>query len=230
MGRIEDAEARYLEIVKSRFGGALCSGKGLAREGRACVLQLESVARGLPWSDDPALVRCFDLRPLNDMDASGGLRARKMSALLARYSGSLDWPRGARRAVLRSALLDLLRRCDRSGVTFHHRASPGEKDGVREVFPEWKGDRGLPLSVFEAVLRFKEWSRNGPAGGAARPRVSTYVAWATAWSMRVLAAERAPEATPDDVFLEACAVWERAFLEAGPQIDKGETNAENERR
>lgn len=89
---------RLRSILKTRFGGLIKAGKH-TEDGECCVLELVSVAKGLPWTDDPQAVRSFDLRPLNDIPVSDELRAEWMPRLIVAYDGSLDWPDERRKEV-----------------------------------------------------------------------------------------------------------------------------------
>lgn len=79
------------DILKNRFGGMLHDGAHPYEES-ACALELLSVVQGQPWSGDPAQVRCFDLRWLNDTHVSPSVRAANILPVLVAYQGSLDWP------------------------------------------------------------------------------------------------------------------------------------------
>ena len=66
---------------------------------QGCALEYLSVARGLEWTDDPASVRCWDLRPLNDIPVSDRLRTELLMPVLRAYDGSMDWPLDRQQAV-----------------------------------------------------------------------------------------------------------------------------------
>ena len=61
-------------------------------DGHACALEYLSVARGIPWTDQPETVRCWDIRPINDIPVSDALRTTHLLPLLRAYDGSMDWP------------------------------------------------------------------------------------------------------------------------------------------
>lgn len=59
-------QSELQSILDSRFGGVLKLGKH-REDGEACALELLSAVRADDWTDNPEVVRCFDLRPLNDI-------------------------------------------------------------------------------------------------------------------------------------------------------------------
>ena len=79
-------------VLDSQFGGMLRESVNTEGSGRVNAMELLSVARGLPWTDSPDLVRCFDLTPLNKIQVSPETRTKYLLPVLAVYDGSLDWP------------------------------------------------------------------------------------------------------------------------------------------
>ena len=71
------------KLIKTRFGGTLY--KGSHQEGgQACILECASVMEKIYWTeetcwtDSPRRLRCFDIRPLNDIGVSDALRTKWM--------------------------------------------------------------------------------------------------------------------------------------------------------
>ena len=87
------------ELLTSRFEGKLFPGKHRPGSTVCCALELLSVHRGIPWTDSPSAVRCFDLRPLNDIPVGPVTRAGLMLPVLVAYDGSRDWEPERQRAV-----------------------------------------------------------------------------------------------------------------------------------
>ena len=56
-----------LAFVKKRFGGKIFSGCH-SPDGKACILEACSIARGLKWTDSPATIGMPDLRPYFEAD------------------------------------------------------------------------------------------------------------------------------------------------------------------
>lgn len=56
----------YVEILQTRFGGVLSKGRHSPADGKANVLEVASLARGLIWTNEPEIVGLPDLQPLND--------------------------------------------------------------------------------------------------------------------------------------------------------------------
>jgi hypothetical protein len=79
-------------LLKRRFSGLLRSGSH-SENGECCVLELASVAMGIPWTDSPEGTRTWDLRSLNDIAIPGDVRALHLVPVLAKYAGSMDWPK-----------------------------------------------------------------------------------------------------------------------------------------
>ena len=92
------------KLLDKRFGGLLASGSH-EPDGAACALELLSQARGGDWSDKPSLVRCFDLRPLNDAFTSSLERTKYVLPVAAAYDGSLDWPVERQRKVIEQIII-----------------------------------------------------------------------------------------------------------------------------
>jgi len=82
---------RLEQLLANRFHGELKAGKHEAN-GECCALELLSAAREIPWTDSPFSVRCWDLRPLNDIAVSDDVRREYLLPVIAAYDGSMDWP------------------------------------------------------------------------------------------------------------------------------------------
>jgi hypothetical protein len=96
-------------LIHTRFQGRLWEGAH-APDGHACVLECYSQALGLDWTDDPSILRIWDVRPINDIPVSPEQRAQRMPALVMAYQGCCDWPRARQKAVAaRLAMLTVQR-------------------------------------------------------------------------------------------------------------------------
>jgi len=74
-------------ILDERFNGVIYSGTHRP-DGKCCLLEFASQAKGIPWTDSPAETGYPDLRPLNDAPwSSDEVRTQAMLPLLV----SLAW-------------------------------------------------------------------------------------------------------------------------------------------
>jgi hypothetical protein len=96
-------------LLKTRFRGVLHPGRHEG-DGECCALELLAVAQGLEWTDDPEVVRTFDLRPLNDILVSDAVRTQHLLPVVTAYAGSLDWPLDRQRKVGDQLLIETVRR------------------------------------------------------------------------------------------------------------------------
>ena len=85
-------------LLDQRFHGRLTAGSH-QENGECCALELLSVAQKIPWTDSPQQLRCWDLRPLNDIAVADTIRTAHMIPVLAAYANSLDWPAKRQKAV-----------------------------------------------------------------------------------------------------------------------------------
>jgi hypothetical protein len=95
-------------LLATRFHGVLKIGRHEAN-GECCALELLSVAQGLEWTDDPEVVRTFDLRPLNDIHVTNAVRTQHLLPVVTAYAGSLDWPLAVQRRVVNRLLVETVR-------------------------------------------------------------------------------------------------------------------------
>ena len=98
------------EFVATHYPGGLSAGNHSPNpDGEACVLEAVSQWLDLDWTDDPATLRMFDLRPLNDIDVSAEVRTPAMCRLAELYAGSLDWPVERQQAVVQRIVIGTVR-------------------------------------------------------------------------------------------------------------------------
>ena len=90
----------YQRLLQEKFGGSLVAGHHHQQDGQACALELESSYLGLPWTEDPACLEIFDVRPLNDMAVAADVRTPAMIGVLVAYHGSLRWSQERQWAVV----------------------------------------------------------------------------------------------------------------------------------
>ena len=80
------------QILDVRFNGVIKKDKHCEGSHECCILELYSVVLNKSWTDDPNILRIFDIRQINDIDVLDSLRTEWMLKLLCAYEGSLDWP------------------------------------------------------------------------------------------------------------------------------------------
>lgn len=75
-----------------------------------CVIELASVLRGKPWTDDPSVAEFPDLRPINDNITSHTRRTQTMRQLLIIYWGwGWEWTNKQREACAARIMYDISR-------------------------------------------------------------------------------------------------------------------------
>ncbi|MGI0023647.1 MAG: hypothetical protein ACREA4_00705, partial [Nitrososphaera sp.] len=65
---------------------------------------------GIHWTDSPDFNRTWDIRPINDMPVSDGLRTEWMPRVMAAYDGAADWPLKRQLSVCRRLVVETVRR------------------------------------------------------------------------------------------------------------------------
>lgn len=180
-----------------------------APDGQGCALKYLSVARGIPWTDDPQQVRCFDFRAINDIQVSDEVRTQWMLPLIRLYDGSLDWPIARQLAVAKRIVALTIQRLRPVSPTFMDHAM-------------WAAVAGVVVEVelvaedaAEAVgARAKEWAELAEVVAAAAARAS---AWASAASALMASAAAGP-ARVEQVFIRACQIWIEAASVHADQV------------
>jgi len=93
----------------TRYHSRLAAGKHRATEGQVCGMELLSLIQGQEFSDTPDQIRCWDLRPLNDIQVPDTVRWEVMEPVLYAYQGSMDWTIDRQLAVGRALVVGLVR-------------------------------------------------------------------------------------------------------------------------
>ena len=181
-------------------------------DGHACALEYLSVARGIPWTDQPETVRCWDIRPVNDILVSDDLRTTHLLPLLRAYDGSMDWPIARQISVVEKIIIatvnhviaelqylpDDLRAPCRVAATV---AQAGAAAGAAAVAIPAARAADAPASAAANA-----------ASAAARAAAHAASAAARAAAIVASAAARAADAAPtvlilDNLFIQVCAIW-----------------------
>lgn len=104
-------------LLDARFGSGLLTGMH-SPDSQVCALELLSQAQNLSWTDDPEVLRTWDLRPLNDTTGpTPKERADAMLPLLVVYEGARDWPMPRQQAVVKALVMATIREIiDRKSV------------------------------------------------------------------------------------------------------------------
>ena len=186
-------------LINDRFHGHLKAGKHESN-GECCALELLSVARDLPWTDDPDTVRCWDLRSLNDIDVPDDVRREYLLPVIAAYDGSMDWPKDRQCEV-----------ASRLAILTINRLVSGLPGLPANIAARCKG--ATDLSSARSAAAAAAAAAEVVAAAAAAAARSVAAAWssevAAAWSSEV-AAEAAAAAAAEarvKIFTLACGVW-----------------------
>ena len=191
--------AKFRATLRSRFGGVLSRGGHNCFDGEACALECASAALGMSWTDDPADLRTFDFRPLNDAAgwSSKTLMTKHVAPLVPLYIGSLDWPEDRQRRVVEY----IIRRTVNEIIA----ELPGLSDAARA-----KCRKARTMSECRAAARVSVHAANAAANAAA------YADAAAAAYSAAAAAANAAAADPSSanaVMVQACQIWFDAAAE-----------------
>lgn len=93
--------------VAEYCGGSVSAGPHDPAAGAACILEAVSVAMGVSFTDDPAVLRWPDLRGLNDAYRSDTARTAAMTRLAVALWGWEGWPKVQRLAWYRDVVYAL---------------------------------------------------------------------------------------------------------------------------
>src|SRR5688572_33238199 len=93
-----------VDVLNNKLGGIISSGCHSEGEGACCILEVVSVAKGIPWTDHPGRTGMPDIRGINDAFRDPGKRTLAMVRLgVALYDYS-EWSE-ARRLAFAIALV-----------------------------------------------------------------------------------------------------------------------------
>jgi hypothetical protein len=186
----------YLKTLEEKCGGVLLDGKH-EEDGEACVLEVASVARGVPWTDDPERVGLPDLRALNDAGwSSDVVRTEHLAPVVVALWDWPDWSE-ERRVAFSTKLAELtIRRVlplALRAVGLEDEAARCEAEGSAAVARAAAGAAEAAEAAWAARAAARAAAGAAWAAGAAE----------AAWAAR--AAARA--AAGDAVLIEACRCW-----------------------
>jgi hypothetical protein len=171
-----------MNILETRFGGVIKSGKH-NENGECCIFEYASVLKGISWTDLPQLIRCVDIRPLNDARwSSDELRTEWMIKVYDALEGSLDWPKDKLQTWITNVIISL----------------------VKEIISELPGLNIQIKKQCKVVTNLRE------AAGAARAVRTAYAATAVAAAAAADAADAAYAATAVAAAAAAADAYARA--------------------
>jgi hypothetical protein len=223
---------RFREVLSERFGGRLSAGRHCDTDGAACAIEAAAAARGLWWTDDPAIVGLPDLRDLNDGPwASDARRTEAIAPVVeALWDWTVwtparrrDWAQTVALGTVREILPHVLRAfglpehaaaCARA--TSRRAAIRASQAAERALVSHWPTTSRLELAILavraagEAVQAASMASTNAAARAAARAtaRVAAAVrSHALAATARRESAEAAAAEAAEAVMQRACRIW-----------------------
>ena len=201
----------FQQILDTKFGGVLHTGSHTP-DGDACALELLSAVQRQPWTDDPANVNCFDLRPLNDIPVDPQLRTEGLLPLLVAYQDSRRWLLAIQsRVASRIANLTVQRLvAELPGLPNTVRRQCRKAMTLMETVAAAEAARAA--AVDETEIAVATWSVRAAwlaeiamSGGMAAEAI---LAAEAARAAAEAAAEAAgPRETRDETFRRACALW-----------------------
>ena len=200
-------EHQLRDLLDQRFHGVLLTGKH-QENSQACAMELLSVAKGIPWTDNPEAVRSFDLRSINDVRVDGVVRAQHLLPLLAAYADSMDWPvEQQARVVTRIILLTINRLISQlpqlpSAVAQKCRDAATLTEVIRAAEDTAKAAEDTSSARAAEAVRAAARAAEDADWAASSARAAE----ATAWAAMVAAGDAARQ----NVFIDICALWMEA--------------------
>lgn len=86
------AQHPIVDTLNRCFSGRIAGGNHAENEGKACILNIVSKARGVKWTDSPEALDMPDIRALNDAYASDETRSIDMVRLGVALWDYPSWP------------------------------------------------------------------------------------------------------------------------------------------
>lgn len=185
--------AEINKVLKERFHGVILRRKHEQATGECCVLELASVLRGLKWTDNPELVRCFDLRPLNDIKVPDELRTKYMVKLLEAYDGSLDWPLEKQLQAVEKIVIETVKQIMAE--------LPGLPTEIREQCRRAENLDDARMAALAVNFRGMADLANASRVPKAMAVIAVDAAAGAAWEARKL------KRRVEDIFKTACQIW-----------------------
>ena len=172
----------FREVIGARFHGELGSGSH-SPDGAACALEAYSQAMGLEWTDNPSILRIWDVRPINDIDVPAKLRAERMPPLIVAYQGCMDWPAQRKNRTIMRIVIGTVNRiiADLPGLQVEIAALCRSARTLHEA------EAAAESAAESASAREAAWA----AASAARASAARAAAAAEAWEAEAAAAEAA---------------------------------------
>jgi hypothetical protein len=199
-------------VLNERFGGLLSFGPHL-EGGEGCINEVGSAAKGLPWTDSPAILRCWDFRSINDMNVSREVRAKYLPKVFVAYDGSMDWPLERQLAVSRKLVILTIQRliAEIPGLSEAAREQCRQANTLEQaaravraaevVVTAWE----VVKTTKEAVRMAREASR--AVTGKAVAVKTAKLAVKTAKLAAVAAGSMAAVAATEEIFIQVCEIW-----------------------
>jgi hypothetical protein len=176
-------------VLKKRFGGVIKKGSH-EENGQCCALELLSVCREIPWTDNPGKVGSWDLRDINDIPVLDDLRTKHLVPVIAAYADSMSWPKERQREVATKLVILTVNRIVAE--------LPGLSDAIRNQCREAKTLAAASAAASAAA---------GAAASDARYAASAASAAGAARYAASAASAAAGAAAGDAVFIVACKLW-----------------------
>ena len=199
------------QILAAKFNGVIKLGKHdnySTRDGshECCVLELYSIVLNKSWTDDPNILRIFDIRAINDINVPDSLRTEWMLKLLCAYEGSLDWPGKKQKEVVSKIVI----------LTINRLISnlPGLDENIRN---KCKNAKTLEEAKFAAAAAAYAAAADYAADYAAASAAADYAAAsATDYAIDFAAAAAVAAAdyvaNKEEIFVEICKLWLEAAV------------------
>jgi hypothetical protein len=191
------------ELVINRFGGMIDRGHH-PENGKACALELRSVALGIPWTDNPELTRDWELRHINDMNVPGQVRAKHFLPVIAAYGGALDWHRDRQIAVVSRLLV----------LTFSRMLPllPSLSSGDSATLQNIRGLEDIPPQKLTSVCGYDGWPYDAAMSAFAHIETQpAYAAERIARAATLTAIAVNPFKDQSAMFVRVCELWMEAI-------------------
>ncbi len=190
------------KILDTRFNGVIKSGQHnpCNDSHECCILELYSVVLNKSWTDNPNILRIFDIRRINDIDVPDSLRTEWMLKLLCAYEGSLDWPVEKQKEVASKIVI----------LTVNRIISklPGLDEKIREACISAKtleeAKSAADAASYAADAAAAAYAANAAYYYAA---AAAYSAAAAAAAYYAAAAYAAAADVRQEIFVETCKLW-----------------------
>ena len=177
------------QILDTRFNRVIKSGSHCDASHECCILELYSIVLNKSWTDDPNILRIFDIRRINDIDVSDSLRTEWMLKLLCAYEGSLDWPVEKQKEVISKIVI----------LTVNRVISklPGLDEKTRVACISAKTLEEARAAAYAAAAYSANAAAYSAAAAANAAASNANAAYSAAYSATVR----------EEIFVETCKLW-----------------------